>query len=67
MGAAMPTPREVHRGATRVMSAIMVVLGVVLVVATLASGGGPLAIGVLLGALFVAVGAGRLYIAREAD
>jgi hypothetical protein len=66
MAQAMPTPREVHRGATRVMSAVMVVLGVALVISTVARGGGPLAIGVLLGALFVAVGAGRLYLAREA-
>ncbi len=66
MARAMPTPREVHRGATRVMSAVMVVLGVALVISTVARGGGPLAIGVLLGALFVAVGAGRLYLAREA-
>jgi hypothetical protein len=66
MARAMPTPREVHRGVTRVMSAVMIVLGVALVISTVARGGGPLAIGVLLGALFVAVGAGRLYLAREA-
>jgi hypothetical protein len=66
MGAAMPTPREVHRGATRVMSLVMIVLGVAIVASTLARGGGPLAIGVLLGGLFVAVGAGRLYLARQA-
>jgi hypothetical protein len=46
------------------MSTLMVLIGVVLLVATLAHGGGPLAIGVLLGVLFVAAGAGRLYIAR---
>jgi hypothetical protein len=60
----MPTPRELHRGATRILSTAMVVLGVVLVVSTLARGGGPLAIGVLLGVLFVAAGAGRFYLAR---
>ncbi|HEY0363379.1 MAG TPA: hypothetical protein VGC83_13960 [Solirubrobacteraceae bacterium] len=60
----MPNPRDVHRGATRVMSAVMVLIGVVLLVSTLARGGGPLAIGVLLGLLFVAAGAGRLYLAR---
>ena len=62
----MPTPREVHRGATRVMSTIMLVVGVALVIATLVGGGGPLAVGVLLGVLFMAVGAGRLYLARGA-
>ena len=46
------------------MSAVMVLIGVVLLISTLAHGGGPLAIGVLLGVLFVAAGAGRLYLAR---
>jgi hypothetical protein len=46
------------------MSALMVVIGVVLLVSTIVRGGGPLAIGVLLGLLFVAAGAGRLYLAR---
>jgi hypothetical protein len=46
------------------MSAVMVLIGVVLLITTLVRGGGPLAIGVLLGLLFVAAGAGRLYIAR---
>ena len=46
------------------MSAVMVLLGVGMLVATIVFGGGPLAIGVLLGLLFVAAGAGRLYLAR---
>ena len=61
----MPTPREVHRGATRLMSTIIVLIGVVLLVASVALGGGPLAKGVLLGVLFVLAGAGRLYLTRE--
>ncbi|MGZ4248161.1 MAG: hypothetical protein ACXVUE_07625 [Solirubrobacteraceae bacterium] len=44
------------------MSAILVVLGVVLVVRTIAAGGGPAAAGVLLGILFVLAGVGRLYL-----
>ena len=58
----MPTPREVHRGATRVLSAVILVVGVALVISTVARGGGPLAIGVVMGVLFAAVGAGRLYL-----
>jgi hypothetical protein len=46
------------------MSTVIVLIGVVLLVSTLARGGGPLAIGVLLGVLFVLAGAGRLYLAR---
>jgi hypothetical protein len=58
----MPEPRHVHGGATRVLSVAMVVVGVALVATTVARGGGPLAVGVLLGVLFCAVGAGRLYL-----
>jgi hypothetical protein len=44
------------------MSVLMMVIGVALVVRTLTAGGGAAATGVLLGALFVAAGAGRLYL-----
>ena len=47
------------------MSAVIVLIGVALLVSTLLRGGGPLAIGVLLGVLFVLAGAGRFYLARE--
>ena len=49
---------------TRVLSGFMVVIGIVMVVRTIAAGGGPLAAGVLLGVLFCLAGAGRLYAAR---
>ena len=57
----------VHRGATRVMSIVMVGIGVAMIVTTLVRGGGALAIGLILGILFVAAGAGRLYAARGGD
>jgi hypothetical protein len=60
----MPAPREVHRGATRLLSAAMALIGLAILVSTLARGGGPLTVGVLLGLLFVAAGAGRLYLSR---
>jgi hypothetical protein len=44
------------------MSVILIVLGIVLVIRTVAAGGGPVAAGVLLGILFVFAGAGRLYL-----
>jgi len=44
------------------MSTLMIVIGVVLLVATLARGGGPVSKGVLLGALFAAAGGARLYL-----
>jgi multisubunit Na+/H+ antiporter MnhB subunit len=58
----MPAPRDVHRQGTRLMAVAMVVLGIAILVRTLAAGGGALALGVLIGALFVAAGAARLYL-----
>jgi hypothetical protein len=38
-----------------------------LLVVTLANGGGPASVGVLMGVVFVAVGAGRLWIASRME
>ena len=51
--------------ATVVLSSIMVLLGLAMVVRTIAAGGGPIAIGLVLGLLFVAAGAGRLWAERR--
>jgi len=61
----MPEPRELHHAATSVMSVVMVVLGLAMLVSTLARGGGPLSLGVILGVGFVLVGAGRIHVARS--
>ena len=53
------------RALTRLTSGLMVLLGVAIIVRTLTAGGGPAAIGVLFGLLFVAAGVGRLYLQRE--
>ena len=45
-----------------VLSLTLVVLGVTMVVTTLVRGGGSL--GIILGPMFVAAGAGRLYVLR---
>lgn len=60
----MPEPRQLHRASTRVLSMLMVVIGLALLVTTLARGGGPLAVGVILGVGFCGVGAGRLWLDR---
>ncbi len=44
------------------MSGAMVVIGIALIVRTLLAGGGAIATGILLGVLFIAAGAGRLYL-----
>jgi hypothetical protein len=43
------------------MSVLMVVIGIALLVRTLAAGGGAVATGVILGVLFIAAGGARLY------
>jgi hypothetical protein len=50
---------------TLLFSTLMVLIGVAMIVQALAGGGGPLAVGVVLGLLFVAAGAGRLYAERR--
>jgi len=52
-------------GATYLLSGLMVLIGVAIVVRTLAAGGSPTAFGLLVGVLFVAAGAGRLYVERK--
>jgi hypothetical protein len=58
----MPQRHQLHRNSTRVMSVLIIVIGIALIVRTLIAGGGALAVGLLLGVLFVAAGAGRLYL-----
>jgi hypothetical protein len=53
------------RSATLVLSAAMIVIGVALLVRTVVAGGGAVAFGILVGLLFVAAGAGRLYAERR--
>lgn len=44
------------------MSVLMLVIGVAIIVRTLVAGGGALAVGLILGVLFVLAGAGRLWV-----
>jgi multisubunit Na+/H+ antiporter MnhB subunit len=50
---------------TALLSGLMVLLGLAIVVRTIAAGGGALATGVVLGLLFVVAGAGRLWAERR--
>jgi hypothetical protein len=52
-----------YLASTRVLSALLLVVGVAMVVATLVRGGGGLAVGVVLGAMLALIGAGRLWLA----
>jgi hypothetical protein len=57
----MPDPGRIHHSATSAMSAVMVVIGCVLIVRTIVAGGAVSATGILIGILFVLAGALRLY------
>ncbi|HEY7961735.1 MAG TPA: hypothetical protein VID29_07430 [Solirubrobacteraceae bacterium] len=59
------TGRGVHRSATVVLSLAMAAIGVALIVQSLGGHAGAITARLLLGALFVAAGAGRLYIERR--
>jgi len=58
-------PETIQRRTTAFFSGAMIVLGVAIVVRTVAGGGSPIAVGLLLGVLFVLAGGGRLYLARR--
>jgi hypothetical protein len=57
--------REGYQLATRLFSVLIIGFGVAIVVVTLARGGGAGALGVVFGLLFIALGAGRLYLATR--
>lgn len=63
----MASPQRIGTSGTRILAPAIAALGVVIIVRTLAAGGGVLSIGVLLGAVFVALGAGRLYLSLRAS
>jgi hypothetical protein len=58
----MPDPQRVRQSSTRVFSILMVLIGIALLVRTIAAGGGVATTGILLGVLFILAGAGRLYL-----
>ena len=56
---------RVYRGAVRAFSLVFVAIGLLVLVVTLANGGGPASTGFLMGILFCAVGVGRFWIASR--
>jgi hypothetical protein len=52
-----------YANSTRLFAVLIALLGIAMVATTLARGGGPLALGVLLGVLFTVLGCARLYLA----
>jgi hypothetical protein len=60
-----PSPDEGYQLAVRIFSVTIIGFGLLMLVLTLVRGGGPLAVGFLFGLLFIALGAGRLYLAKR--
>jgi hypothetical protein len=60
-----PSPDEGYQLAVRIFSLTIIGFGVAILIVTLARGGGPLAVGVLFGLLFIALGSGRLWLSRR--
>jgi hypothetical protein len=61
----MASPERIYQGSVRALSLVMLGLGVAIITVTLIAGGGPLSLGLLLGFAFLAVGAGRLWLASR--
>ena len=61
----MASPQRIGSSGTKVLSSVILAFGVLIVIRTLAAGGGPASLGVLLGVIFAAIGGGRLYLAMR--
>ena len=56
--------QRAYLASTRALSAALLLLGLAMIASTLVRGGGPLALGVILGVMLALLGAGRLWLAR---
>jgi predicted anti-sigma-YlaC factor YlaD len=57
--------QRAYSASTRLLSAALLVVGLAMVVSTVARGGGALAIGVVFGTMLALIGAARLWLARS--
>ena len=56
---------RIYHGAVRGFSLVFIAIGLAVLIATLANGGGPASVGVLMGVAFLAIGVGRLWISTR--
>jgi hypothetical protein len=54
--------RRAYVSSTRLLSSLLLLVGLAMVVSTFARGGGGLALGVVLGVMLTLIGAGRLWL-----
>ena len=59
--------RRAYLTSTRLLSTLLMLVGLAMVVSALARGGGALALGVVLGTMLALLGAGRLWLARGGE
>jgi hypothetical protein len=59
--------RRAYLNSTRILSGIIMLLGLTMIVSAIARGGGALALGVVLGTMLALLGAGRLWLARGGE
>ena len=59
--------RRAYVTSTRVLNGLLVLVGIAMAVSALASGGGALALGVVLGTMLALLGAGRLWLTRGGE
>jgi hypothetical protein len=59
--------RDAYSTSQRVLGGLLSAVGLAMVVATLVRGGGPLALGLIVGVLFATLGAARIWLARPRD
>lgn len=57
--------QRAYRQSTRLFAGAICGLGLAMIVTTIVRGGSALALGVVVGALFVGLGVGRLYLAGD--
>jgi len=59
--------QRVYRGAVRAFSLAFVAIGLLVLVLTLANGGGPASLGFLMGIAFLLVGVGRIWLGARME
>jgi hypothetical protein len=62
----MSDGERIYHSAVRGFSLLFVLIGLVVLAVTLANGGGPASVGVLLGLGFLAIGVARLWLSSKA-
>ena len=60
-------PSDGYALATRAFSVLIIGVGIAIVVVTLSNGGGVASFGILIGVVFTAIGAARLYLALQGE